>query len=92
MQPSNNHESEREQLLLLWNIIYLLTGSQDQQFALRQSLCDYVTDEHSVTCLQSYIPEYKNVSDLIDRMKFRGNTWGNEVIIFAQHRSQTKTL
>ena len=52
------------------SILYLFKGSQDQQFAFRKVLCDYVSDEHSFMYLQSDIPsEYKIGRDFIDKIK-----------------------
>ena len=64
--------------------MYLPTGSQEQHFTFRQVLCNYLTDELNFLCLQSFVTfEYKCGRDYIDKMKFQGSTWGNELMIFA---------
>ena len=30
----------------LYSLVYLLTGCQEQDFAFRQSMCDYIVDEN----------------------------------------------
>ena len=64
--------------------VYFLTGSADQHFAFRQSLCDHITDEKNFKYLQSHIhPEYENGKGYIENMKFLRSTWGNKVTIFT---------
>ena len=67
-----------------YSIVYLLTGSQEQNYQIRKILCNYVVNEDNFMHLQSYIPcEYERRREYIDKMKLQGNTWGNEVMIFT---------
>ena len=76
-----------------YRIVWLLTQSQDQHFAFRQSLCDYVTDEQNLMHLQSYIQtECKNGSYYTDTMKFSNCSWNKEVMIFTKAQMTSKVI
>ena len=78
---SKTQKVKRHKHCYFWNKVHLLIRSQDWHFFFRQSLCNYVAHDHSLMHLLS--PVYKNGSNYIDKMKFRSNIWGNEVMIFA---------
>ena len=66
-----------------WSIVYLLRGSQDQNFAFEQLQCNFIVKKNCRSLWSCIMSEYNNGSDYIDKMKLKGHTWGNEDMISA---------